>query len=154
MHKFLCPALLVFGTLVLSGCPSALSNLGPGNRNAALPVEPGAQTSGEQRMKLPYAIQASNRGAFTEFTIHNQGDSDLPVAPGDIAMLVSESRQQVHYDPREVLIDLPLDHRIPPGQSVTGRARYNAFPNPTGNRLVFNPGADPKGRFAVVTTIQ
>ncbi len=152
MHKFICPALLVSGVLVLSGCPATLSNLGPGNSNSAAPSQ--LPSTGEQRTQLPYSIQAANRGGFTEFTIHNHGEADLPVAPNDIAMLISGSRQQVHYDPREVLIDLPPDHKIPPGQSVTGRARYNEYSDPTGNRLVFNPGGDPKGRFAVVTTIR
>lgn len=137
--------------LLLAGCPAALSSL---SRESPAPLAAAETAAADPRPQLPYTLSAVNRGAFIEFTVANHGQSELPVRPQEFAMLVSRTREQIHYDPHKVVIDLPPDCRVAPGQSVTGRIRFLDHGQTAGNRLVFNPGSDPKGRFAVVTTIR
>lgn len=140
-------------SFLLTGCPASLSHLQGRTDAAVSPPAPAAEEAPAQQA-LPYSISARDRGVFTEFTIRNDGPSPLPVRPQEIAMLIPETREQVHYDARSVVIDLPQDCMVAPGQSVTGRVRYLDHSQVTGNRLVFNPGGDTRGRAAVFCVIR
>jgi len=149
MRPFPVPGLLLLAPLLLAGCPHA--RISEGNQPAANAAPPAAAQPA--RETVPYALTAKNVGSFIEFTVQNNSTTDLPVRPEEFALLVRGERRQIHYNPREVVIDLPHGCVVAPGQSVTGRARYLSIEDVRGHRLVFNPGSDPNGRQAVFAQI-
>jgi hypothetical protein len=126
---------------LLVGCANMTAPFA--KKQAPPPTQPSATA---EKPQVPYRLTARSSGPTVEFTIVNNGDTDIPVSPRDFALIPSGTRRVVPYNPENVTIDVP--DRLPARGRISGRAIFKEFPTPTGHRLVFKP--DGHGTFAPI----
>ncbi|MCX7717053.1 MAG: hypothetical protein N2111_01450 [Candidatus Sumerlaeaceae bacterium] len=129
-------------TLGFCGCVEKSGLWGAKSTASQSPQEP--RVTPPSPPPVPYRLVARASGPTIEFTIVNDGESDLRVSPKDFALIPSGTRRVVPYDPETVTIDVPSS--VPAKGRISGRAMFKEFPTPTGHRLVFKP--DQHGTYA------
>lgn len=131
---------------LMAGCSQCGQLFSKHDKEAEKP--PAKEAADEKpRERAPYVLNAEASGRCINFGITNTGPADLPLKASDFALIPKGTRRVVPYAPSGAAIEFQKAS-AKPGETVRGRAVFNDFADPAGDKLVFKP--DGIGTFTFV----